>query len=279
VVLRLLVAPLVAAVCTTAAPPLAGPPAATAAPTVSAAAPPEPVADVEPEPTTLASGDACLERGETRNGFEDDDGCPDEVPPDLAVNLGVVSGITFAIDKDIIKMDSSRATLDRLVDALTRHPGVKIEIGVHSDRESESGRYSRCLTCKRAEAIARYLVEKGVDRERVRHQGYGADRPIADDRTADGRRRNRRIEIHLLSDGMPVEAPSGCLDRRTLLRIGGTHQDCYPYVCRTGRCLTRCDDRRDCAGAQDPSELASQGWPLECMPGGDCTPMHPDKVR
>lgn len=76
----------------------------------------------------------------------------------------------------------------------------------------------------------------------------------------------------------PVAAPGECVDRHTRRTAGGAPQDCYPYVCRAGACLTRCDDRRDCAGAQDPSELATQGWPLECMPGGACTPMHPDKV-
>lgn len=227
----------------------------------------------------MPTSDACPDLEETRNGFADDDGCPDELPPELAAIVGVVTGITFELEKDTLKLATSKPTLDRLVEALDRHPTVAIEIAVHSNREAESGRYARCLTCKRAEAIAQYLFINGIAPGRVRHRGYAAERPIADDRTVAGKRENRRIEIHLLSDGVAVEAPSGCLGRHTLQLVAGTRQDCYPYVCRAGRCLNRCDDRRDCAGAQDPSELAAQGWPLECMPAGECTPMPPDKVR
>lgn len=75
------------------------------------------------------------------------------------------------------------------------------------------------------------------------------------------------------------DSPVTCTDRRTLRRADGSTDDCYPYVCRAGACLTRCAAMTDCAGAHNRAEFPAEGWPLECMPSGQCTPMPPDKVR
>lgn len=288
---RLLLAPLFAAVCTAggsdprATPPMAAlttPSTATAAPDRAAA--PDAVVEAPGRPVEgpaggLTSLDACPDQAETRNGFQDDDGCADAVPTELAEVLGVVTGIVFELEKDIIRLQVARPVLDRLVEVLARHPGVVIEVAVHSDLLSESDRYSRCLTCKRAEAIAAYLIQHGIDRGRVIARGYADSRPIASHKTAAGRRQNRRVEISLVSTGVPVATAAACIDQRTLRGVGGEQHDCYPYLCRAGACLKRCEHRRDCAGAQEPSELATMGWPLECMPSGECTPMPPDKVH
>jgi hypothetical protein len=79
----------------------------------------------------------------------------------------------------------------------------------------------------------------------------------------------------------PTTAPAApaCINRGTAPRADGGQDSCYPYLCRAGACLTRCKDRSDCAGAQVPAELATLGWPLECQPSGECTPMDPDKVH
>jgi outer membrane protein OmpA-like peptidoglycan-associated protein len=263
---RLLLGTLLAAVCTASAPDPAAPaPVPPPAPAPREPAPREPA----PSDPAIASQDACPDAPETLNGFQDGDGCPDDLPADLAAITGRVTGITFAIDKDVITLDS-RPTLDRLVDVLTRHPDVALEIGVHDGEPS--GSYGRCLSCRRADAIARWLVEHGIDRARVTARGYADDRPLADPRTEAGRNKNRRIELTLTG-------ASTCTDRRTLRRPDGRTDDCYPYVCRAGACLTRCAAMTDCAGAHTRAEFPAEGWPLECMPGGQCTPMPPDKVR
>jgi outer membrane protein OmpA-like peptidoglycan-associated protein len=276
VMVRLLLAPLLAAVCSTsvAGPstslPTSAPPTAVVPTTPTTVTAPTP-RDADVPGSAVASGDACPNEVETRNGFQDDDGCADALPADLTANLGVVSGIVFDLGKATLRLDRSQPTLDRLIDALTRHPGVAVEIAVHNDDVDLSSR-GRCLPCERAQAIADHLVRHGIDRARVQARGYGRERPISH---APGQ--PRRIEVNLLVDGRPV-APSLCIGDHTSRGADG-EQRCYPYLCRAGACLTRCVDRSECAGAQVPAELATKGWPLECMPSGECTPMPPDKVH
>lgn len=217
-VFRVLLGPLMAVVCAVGgasgrarAP--ATEPAATE-PAAMVVTPPSSTAEGEAEPvathTTVAAGDAaiasdepCPGEVETVNGYLDDDGCADVLPPELAEVTGIVEGITFEIDEDVIRLGTSRATLDRMVDALARHPRVQVEVQVHEAEQPDS--YGRCLSCRRAKAIAEYLVAHGIERARVRSQGYGSNRPIASNRTPEGRTQNRRVEVHLLGvDGQPV---------------------------------------------------------------------------
>lgn len=253
-------------------------------PAANDVAPVAPPADAEPPIARVVdTQDGCPDAPETINGYRDSDGCPDDVPPELAAFTGVLDGVRFAIDKDQLTPDSFPA-LDRIAAALQQHPDVQIEIQGHSDARSEVDQYSRCLTCRRADAIERYLIHRGIEAPRLRSVGYGESRPIDSNKTEAGRRRNRRVEIYLLGpDGAPAPAAPRpgevvCLDRRTLRRAGGELQNCYPYACRAGRCLERCAAMTDCAGAHHPGELRTEGWPLECMPSGQCTPMPPEKV-
>jgi outer membrane protein OmpA-like peptidoglycan-associated protein len=261
---RLLLGTLFAAVCTAGAPDPAAPAPAPPREPAPTPAPREPA--LEPP---IAAQDACPDVPETLNGFQDRDGCPDELPADLAAITGLLTGVTFDLEKDTFKPDS-RPTLDRLVDVLSRYPDVALVIGVHDGQPPDG--YGRCLSCRRADAIARYLVEHGIDRARLTARGYAFERPLADPRTEAGRKQNRRIELTLAG-------AATCTDRRTVLRPDGGTDDCYPFVCRAGACLTRCAAMTDCAGAHTRAEFPAEGWPLECMPSGQCTPMPPDKVR
>ena len=85
------------------------------------------------------------------------------------------------------------AKLDALADVLKslRHP-AKIEC--HSDSAGDDG-YNLTLTQGRAESVRDALVARGV--QNVGAAGYGEDKPIADNRTADGRAQNRRCEIRV----------------------------------------------------------------------------------
>lgn len=295
--LRLALAPLLAAIVCTAGGPREPAPAPTPdeAPTSPPAAAttdsPRGVASAAtsasppaPDPIALDTRDACPEEPETPNGYLDDDGCPDHLPDDLAAITGVLDGVTFDLEKDTIR-PASRPVLDHLVEVLTRYPDVEIEIQVHSDPERDEAIRSRCLTCRRAKAIAHYLINNGIESARVRHQGYGSERPLASNSTPAGRRQNRRVEIILLGPGgrpLPPEArpaAATCVDRRTLRAADGSTTNCYPYACRDGACLRRCASMTECGGAHHPGELAREGWPLECMPSGECTPMPPEKVH
>ena len=141
--------------------------------------------------------DACPTEPETRNGFEDDDGCPDEVPAEFADLAGILEGINFDTDKDKIKAES-KPILERAVEVLAQFPDVRIEISGHTD--SRGGyEHNVDLSQRRAESVKRYLVDAGIDAARIETRGAGPNEPIATNDTAEGRAKNRRIEVKILT--------------------------------------------------------------------------------
>lgn len=141
--------------------------------------------------------DRCPATPETRNGFEDLDGCIDELPAELTAITGVIKGLEFDPDKDKIRA-KSRRVLDRIVAVLQRYPQVRIELAGHVDSRSVAA-YTGLLSHKRADAIRDYFVDKGVDPTRIETRGADANEPLASNKSAAGRARNRRIELSLLS--------------------------------------------------------------------------------
>lgn len=94
---------------------------------------------------------------------------------------------------------ASTNTLDALARVAKSCPGFKIEVGGHTDAEGTDERNQR-LSDRRANAVVDHLVEAGIERDRIKAVGYGASKPIADNETADGRARNRRIEFTVSPD-------------------------------------------------------------------------------
>lgn len=141
--------------------------------------------------------DKCPTEPETKNGFDDDDGCPDIVPEEFADLAGILKGINFDTDKDKIKKDS-KPILDRAVEVLQKYPQVRIEISGHTD---SAGGYEHNvdLSQRRAESVKNYLIDAGVDGERIETRGAGPNEPIATNDTKDGRAENRRIEVKILT--------------------------------------------------------------------------------
>lgn len=143
------------------------------------------------------SVDACPSEAETRNGFEDDEGCPDAVPDEFADLAGILEGINFDSDKDVIKSDS-KPILDRAVEVLQKFPGVRIEISGHTDSRGDY-EHNMDLSRRRAESVKQYLVGAGVDVGRIETRGAGPNEPIASNDTTEGRAKNRRIEVKILT--------------------------------------------------------------------------------
>jgi outer membrane protein OmpA-like peptidoglycan-associated protein len=144
----------------------------------------------------LDPDDRCQAQAEIKNGFEDGDGCPDELPVDLAAMTGIIKGIAFDLGKDTIR-PGSRTVLDRAVAVLQKYAEVRIEISGHRD-STGSVEYRTDLTARRAAAIKRYLVEHGIAVARLESRGAGPDEPIDTNKTAAGRAKNRRIEFTIL---------------------------------------------------------------------------------
>jgi OOP family OmpA-OmpF porin len=93
--------------------------------------------------------------------------------------------------------DAGKAILDQMSVALLRLKDKKVEVIGHTDNAgSRAGNLS--LSQARAEAVKTYVVGRGVNAEMVAVSGEGPDRPVADNRTPEGRARNRRIEFKVV---------------------------------------------------------------------------------
>ncbi len=141
--------------------------------------------------------DKCPNEPETFNGYQDEDGCPDEVPAALKKFTGVIEGITFKTNSANLTK-KSYDVLDKAVQVLSDYPDTRIEISGHTDNVGKD-EYNKELSQKRAVAVKQYFVDKGIKPERLTAVGYGMEMPIADNKTAAGKAKNRRTEFKLLT--------------------------------------------------------------------------------
>jgi outer membrane protein OmpA-like peptidoglycan-associated protein len=106
-------------------------------------------------------------------------------------------GIYFDFDKSTIKPES-RPALENAAKILDENPTVKVAIQGHTDSRG-SDKYNQRLSEQRARAVVDYLVrELGIDTGRLTARGYGESRPVADNKTEQGRALNRRVEFVIL---------------------------------------------------------------------------------
>jgi OOP family OmpA-OmpF porin len=91
----------------------------------------------------------------------------------------------------------AKGKLDETAEKLARHPDLQVEIAGHADSRGPED-YNQALSERRAEAVRRYLEQKGVDPSRMTARGYGETRPAASNNTLLGQSDNRRVELHAL---------------------------------------------------------------------------------
>jgi outer membrane protein OmpA-like peptidoglycan-associated protein len=108
----------------------------------------------------------------------------------------VLNNILFETGKSILTA-GSYTELERLLNILKENAGIKIEISGHTDITG-SEPLNLKLSEARAKAVVEYLVQKGIERTRIESKGYGSLQPIADNKTAEGRAKNRRVEFKIL---------------------------------------------------------------------------------
>lgn len=107
--------------------------------------------------------------------------------------------IQFQADSAVL-MPSERRKLDKIAEILKRYPDRDILIGGHTALAG-TAEERQLLSVERAAAAANYLISKQVrTADRIVVQGYGADKPLADNRSEEGRRKNRRVEITILEN-------------------------------------------------------------------------------
>ena len=116
----------------------------------------------------------------------------------------VTAGQIIKLDQLFFKADNSTLdknrhnVLNEVVGFMQKNANVKIEIGGHTNGVP-SEEYCQKLSTARAKEVAEYIISKGIDKNRVTYKGYGKSKPIASDRTPEGRKKNQRVEIKILS--------------------------------------------------------------------------------
>lgn len=105
----------------------------------------------------------------------------------------ILDNLYFDANKSTIKPESFEE-LDRLHAFLVANPGIKLEIGGHTNGLC-SETYCEKLSLNRANAVREYLQNKGIDPIRISTVGYGSKQPIDTDSTPEGRKRNQRVEV------------------------------------------------------------------------------------
>ena len=91
------------------------------------------------------------------------------------------------------QLDPSQLTrIQPVLNALTNYPNTRVHIEGHTDSDGSSS-YNQQLSENRAKNVAFFLMDNGITRDRIQTYGYGEDRPIAENTTAEGKRLNRRV--------------------------------------------------------------------------------------
>jgi outer membrane protein OmpA-like peptidoglycan-associated protein len=140
-------------------------------------------------------------------GPPENNGCPYDAPPFVLVEsdrIRIKGNILFETGQAKIRRQSFKL-LDEVANVLARNPMLgPVLIEGHTDNVGARA-YNLDLSNRRAKAVLEYLVSKGIDRKRLQSQGFGLERPIASNKTALGRAKNRRVEFRLIKD--EVETP------------------------------------------------------------------------
>ncbi len=159
------------------------------------------------------SRDACPNASGTANGCPDGDGdgvadrndacptvaastangCP-AIPASVTeVFNRALQGVQFETGSNRIRT-SSKTILRDVINIMNDNPSYKLNIGGHTDSigSSESNQQ---LSQRRADAVKKYLTDRGVDASRVSAVGYGESQPVADNKYSAGRKQNRRVEL------------------------------------------------------------------------------------
>jgi OOP family OmpA-OmpF porin len=168
--------------------------------------------------TTDADGDGVQDDKDTcpetpAGTAVDESGCPPKVEgcrapmPGEPINLEgcatgesvVLKGVNFEVNSARLTANA-KAILNQVADSLAATPGMKVEIGGHTDAQG-SDAFNLKLSERRAQSVHDYLVARGIDPGRLSSKGYGESQPVDTNETPEGRELNRRVEMKVLEGG------------------------------------------------------------------------------
>ena len=117
-------------------------------------------------------------------------------PKPVAEKVTLAADVLFDFDKAVLKNEGK----SKLDDLATKVKAINLEVVIaigHTDSIG-SDAYNQKLSVRRAESVKAYLVSKGVEPNRIYTEGKGEKQPVASNKTADGRQKNRRVEIEVI---------------------------------------------------------------------------------
>ncbi|MFW5440400.1 MAG: TolC family outer membrane protein [Methylophilaceae bacterium] len=116
-------------------------------------------------------------------------------PEKIVLSDKVVPDVQFETNSAVIKAVSF-PVLDNAVKTLNEWGDANVEVAGHTDRRNtSSAKYNQRLSENRAKAVSDYLVQKGIDAQRLTVKGYGFDEPVAENDPVSGNSENRRVEL------------------------------------------------------------------------------------
>jgi len=167
----------------------------------------------KPGPKTEEQTSGCPVVGDTDgDGIKDDtDACPDvkgEASKDARLNgcpppkvtkekIEIAQRIEFEAGQAVL-LEDSKPVLDGIARVILEHPEVaKVIVEGYTDN-TNTAEFNLTLSQQRAQAVMDYLVHKGVEQERLEARGHGMAKPIADNSTDEGKKKNRRVEFKVI---------------------------------------------------------------------------------
>lgn len=151
-----------------------------------------------------ADNDGILDKDDKcpqEQGTVANNGCPEVEEPKVTENVQktlneYAKTVLFNYGKSSIKQEST-AVLNDILNILKEYPTARFVIEGHTD-SSGSQLTNQRLSDSRANSVMQFLIKNGVDPSRLSAIGYGENKPIADNKTKEGRKLNRRVEINLV---------------------------------------------------------------------------------
>jgi OOP family OmpA-OmpF porin len=125
-----------------------------------------------------------------------------EEPKTAKILKDAYDNLVFEFNKDVIK-PTSYPFLDEVVDVLAAEPNWTLKVEGHTDNVGKDD-YNLKLSQKRAESVKKYIESKGIMPSRITAEGFGSTKPIADNKTEEGREKNRRVEFKIIKQQVTI---------------------------------------------------------------------------